>query len=303
MHSISTCWNSHRHTRGEDMLRELVDLGFDQVELGHGIRLSLMEGIQKFVDRGGVRITSLHNFCPLPVEVLGASPNCYEFTSHRPEERRRAVRLTRQTIDFAARLGATHVVMHMGRVPMRPVTGRLVDLAERGGFLGRRFVRLKLGGVRRREARAGLYLRRATEALAEVAEHAASRNIHLGLENRESYEELPSEREMDGLIESAESPFVGYWHDIGHAQIKENLAFLDHAAWLRRVRPHLFGCHLHDVRWPAGDHRPPFRGDIRYENLIPLMPRNCLFVWEMGPRRKREEIVAAREEWIRRFGP
>src|SRR5215470_10133039 len=99
MIAFSTCWNSGRHTAGDEMLREIkTEFGFDSIELGHGIRLSLMPGIQKMFDAGEVRFTSLHNFCPLPVEVLVASPNCYEFSAVSPEERERAVRQTFQTI-------------------------------------------------------------------------------------------------------------------------------------------------------------------------------------------------------------
>ena len=82
MISFSTCWNSSRHTAGDEMLREIKNkLGFDLIELGHGIRISLMPGIQKMFDAGEVRFSSLHNFCPLPVEVMSASPDCYTFSS------------------------------------------------------------------------------------------------------------------------------------------------------------------------------------------------------------------------------
>lgn len=302
MLSLSTCWNSHRHTRGESMLREIVDLGFRNVELGHGIRLSLMEGIQKFFDRGNVNITSLHNFCPLPVEVLTDSPNCYEFTSHQKHERERAVKLTMQTIDFAERLNAPFVVMHLGRVPMPDYTKQLIALAKDGQFLSRKFVSKKLEAVRKREALASLYLRRAQDCLARVADYAAAKNIHLGIESREAIEEVPTEREMPGLLDEINSPYVGYWHDIGHIQIKENLAFLDHADWLTRIRNRLFGCHIHDVIWPARDHRAPFLGDIDYRKLIPLIPKNALFVWEISPNRSKEEILKALDRWTAEFG-
>ena len=82
MLSFSTCWNSSRHTAGDEMLREIKNkLGFDLIELGHGIRISLMPGVQKMFDAGEVRFSSLHNFCPLPVEVMSASPDCYTFSS------------------------------------------------------------------------------------------------------------------------------------------------------------------------------------------------------------------------------
>ena len=130
--AFSTCWNSGRHTDGADMLKEIIDLGFDHVELGHGIRISLIPGIQKMHETGKVKFTSLHNFCPLPVEILAASPDCYRFSSRYPKERDRAVKQTFQTIDFAQRLGAPFVVMHLGEVPMKQVTDPLIKLARNG---------------------------------------------------------------------------------------------------------------------------------------------------------------------------
>src|SRR5271155_845598 len=144
MLSCSTCWNSDRHTDGRAMLEEILELGFERVELGHGIRLSLMEGIQKVHDEGRVTFSSLHNFCPLPIEITRSSPDCYQFTSHRASERERALKLTFQTIDFAERLGAPFVVLHLGRVPMERVTGKLLELANNGGYLSREFVKMKI---------------------------------------------------------------------------------------------------------------------------------------------------------------
>src|SRR5882672_10244743 len=125
MLSISTCWNSGRHTEGEAMLQELLDLGFDRVELGHGIRISLMEGILRYFQEGKVRISSLHNFCPLPIEITRASPDCYMFSSTDARERERALRHTFQTIDFAQRFGARFVVLHLGRTPLDEYTDKL----------------------------------------------------------------------------------------------------------------------------------------------------------------------------------
>src|SRR5213596_3876743 len=152
MISFSTCWNSGRHTAGDEMLREIkTELGFDLIELGHGTRLSLMPGIQKMFDSGQVRFSSLHNYCPLPVEVMVASPDCYQLSAVSAEERDRAVRQTFQTIDFAERLGAPFVVLHLGRVRMKPITDQLVDLAKNGGLLSRKFVRKKIKAVKKRE--------------------------------------------------------------------------------------------------------------------------------------------------------
>src|SRR5438105_14446663 len=127
-------------------------LGFELIELGHGIRISLIPGIQKMFDAGEVRFRSLHNFCPLPVEVLGASPDCYQFSSIYPQERERAIKQTFQTIDFAARLGAPFVVLHLGEVRIGQVTDSLIALVKKGKLLSREFVRKKLRAVEKREA-------------------------------------------------------------------------------------------------------------------------------------------------------
>src|SRR5229473_5447849 len=160
MISFSTCWNSHRHTDGGEMLREIVDLGFKRVELGHGIRISLMPGIQKMFEAGRIKFSSLHNFCPLPVEVLGASPDCYQFSAAYGKERDRAVKQTLQTIDFAQRLGAPFVVMHLGEVPMKPVTDSFIKLARKGELLSRKYVREKIRTEEKREAASDAYLER-----------------------------------------------------------------------------------------------------------------------------------------------
>jgi sugar phosphate isomerase/epimerase len=284
------------------MLREILNLGFERVELGHGIRLSLMEGVQRLFDRGVVQFSSLHNFCPLPIEITRSAPDCYEFTSHREAERERALKLTFHTIDFAARLNAPFVVLHLGRVNMGPITDELIALAEKGGLFSREYVRRKIDAVKTREQNAPVYLQRAKAALNRILEYAATKNVRLGIEGRFGYEEIPSEREAPAILDELNSPFAGYWHDFGHIQTKHNLGFLDHYEWLSTIRSRLFGCHLHDCAWPAQDHRAPFTGGIPYDRLIPLLPKETLFVWEMSPRRKADEIRTSLERWKAQFG-
>jgi len=285
------------------MLQEILDLGFERVELGHGIRLSLMEGIQKYFDAGKVTFSTLHNFCPLPVEITRPAPDCYQFSSPRDGERERAVKLSFQTIDFAKRLGAPLVVLHLGRVPLEPYTDELVALAEAGEHLSRKYVKLKLKAVEQREKKAAPYLQRAKECLLRIIEHAAQAGIKLGVEGRQCYEEIPTEMELTALLDELNAPdVVGYWHDFGHLQIKENVGFVDHAEWLAHISPRMLGGHLHDTEWPGRDHRPPFTGNIDYDRLVPLIPNPTLLVWEMGPRRKAEEITASLEQWKARYG-
>lgn len=284
------------------MLREIQEMGFERVELGHGIRISLMEGILRGLEKGIVQISSLHNFCPLPVEITRASPDCYQFSSPDQRERDRAVRQSFQTIDFAARMGARFVVLHMGRVDMADYTDKLIKMAEVGLHLSRGYVSTKLEAVKKRQSTAEGFLRRARECLTKIADYAGEKGITLGVESRHSYEEIPTEREMLALMNDFAVPHVGYWHDFGHVQVKHNLGYLDHVEWMEAIAPRLVGCHLHDTQWPGRDHQPPFTGDVPYEQLLALLPKETLFVFEMSPRRTREEIMEAREKWAAKFG-
>ena len=302
MLSISTCWNSGRHDDGEKMLQELLDLGFENVELGHGIRLSLMEGVQKMFDAGKVRFSSLHNFCPLPIEITRASPDCYKFSSPDERERNRALKHSFQTIDFAVRLDAPFVVLHLGRSPIDDYTDKLIRMAEVGLINSRGFVMEKLECIRKREAKSEGFVRRAVDCLHRVADYAGERGITLGVESRHSFEEIPNEDEMLDILEAFDVPHVGYWHDFGHVQVKHNLGFLDHVEWMEDVSPRLIGCHLHDTVWPGHDHMAPFSGDVEYDRLLPMIPKDMLYVFEMSPRRTVEEITESRDKWVKTFG-
>jgi sugar phosphate isomerase/epimerase len=302
MISCSSCWNSQRQKDGDVMLREIRGLGFEWIELGHGTRLSLMDGILKAFENEGFRFSSLHNFCPLPVEITRPAPDCYQFSSPRQAERDRACLLTRQTIDFAARLGARVVVMHLGSVPMGGVMKRLIEMVKAGGLFSGEYTKLKLAAVREREEKAAPFLKRVKECLMPLVDYAGGKGVKLGIEGRFGYDEIPTEREVLQLIEEINAPHVGYWHDFGHIQVKHNLGFVDHFEWLSTIRHRLVGCHLHDTIWPAGDHQAPFTGGIEYDRLIPLLPKDTLFVWEMSPRRTAEEITTSLAAWKEKFG-
>jgi sugar phosphate isomerase/epimerase len=302
MIACSTCWNSGRHTEGIAMIQEILDLGFDYVELGHGIRMTLVDGILRMVEQGKVKISSLHNFCPLPVEITRSSPDCYQFSSGNPPERDRALRHTFQTIDFARRLGAKYVVLHMGSVRMDDYTDRLLRLAEVGLHTSNQFIRTRLEGLRKRAAGQEAAFHRSLHCMQKIYEYAAERKIKLGIESRHSFEEIPSEQEMEILLNEFPAPVAGYWHDFGHVQVKHNLGFLNHTEWLQKVAPRLIGCHLHDTAWPGRDHMAPFTGDVKYDELMALVPAGTPFIFEMSPKRTKEEITTALAKWRERFG-
>ncbi|HZE64869.1 MAG TPA: TIM barrel protein, partial [Pyrinomonadaceae bacterium] len=230
------------------------------------------------------------------------SSDCYKFSAASPEEREAAVTQTFQTIDFAARLNAPFVILHLGQVNMPPVTDRLIAMAKAGEYLSREYVRMKISAVQEREKIAPECLQRVKNCLRRIIEYATPKNVKIGLEARRDYEQIPTERELAELLDEMNSPQLGYWHDFGHSQIKENLGFIDHAEWLHAVGPRAFGCHVQDCIWPARDHQPPFTGGVDFEKLVPLLPTNCLLVWEMNANRTADAIQQSVRLWKDRFG-
>ena len=283
------------------MVEEILDLGFRRIELSHGMPAPLFEGVLEAKKKHRFSISSVHNFLPSPVEIRADDPDCYEFTSHRPADRKRAVRLTRQTIDWAEKLNAPFVVVHCGRIRSLDLTAGLRNMVEDGKYLGRKYVRSKLAAVQKRERVGEIYVQRVLECLTDVVDYAGSKGIKIGIENREYYEAVPTERELVTFLRRLDSAHAGYWHDFGHAQIKHNLGLLNHRQWLETAAPLAFGCHVHDVRWPFRDHCVPFSGEIDYENLLPLFPKSCVMVFELSPRTPVEDVRPALERWTTTF--
>jgi sugar phosphate isomerase/epimerase len=293
--AFSTCWNSTYHQRGDQMLQEIVALGFRSVELGHGIRVPLVDGIRRFIADNQIDVTSVHNFCPLPVDIMEAAPDCFQCTSHRSSERARALRHTLETIDWAAKLAVKRVVLHLGSVPMTKWSRRLLNHLYTGKASDQEYLKLKEKALRKRSKID--YYSRVAEWLSKIAEHAKQAGIRLGIENRIGIDTFPSEEEFRRLFMDFGTDVLGYWHDFGHAQVRHHLALLDHREWLTEMLPYLLGCHVHDVKYPDHDHQALFTGEIPFAELIPLVPASAPLVWELNPNVTPAEIGVALQRW------
>ena len=283
MYSFSTCWNSARHTDGRAMLWEIRELGFDYAELSHGIRLSLVPGILAAVDAGEIKISTLHNFCPLPVGIEKPSPNLFEFSSDRDRDRQLALKHTLNTFEFARRVGAPLVVLHFGSMDLKDYTGKLTELLERGEKGSPKFLKVVAEAQAAREAKKKKAYDCSRDLLRELVGEAKHRGLKLGIEIREAVEELPIESDFAALLKEFPAP-VYYWHDVGHAQIKADLGFIDHAAFLAERADRLAGFHIHDVKFPARDHFPPGGGDVDFAALQPSVKPEHIKVFELSPK-------------------
>ena len=100
---------------------------------------------------------------------------------------------------------------------------------------------------------------------------------------RQALEELPADEDFKTFLQEFPSPNIVYWHDTGHAQIKENLGLIHHASFLESLTPRLAGFHVHDVIFPDRDHAAPGTGTIDYAALKPFVKPEHIKVFELNP--------------------
>ncbi|MBL9215716.1 MAG: sugar phosphate isomerase/epimerase [Opitutaceae bacterium] len=283
------------------MLREMADLGFAWVELSHGIRITLVPGVLKAVEEGVVKVASCHNFCPLPTGVAHAAPNLYVPSARDPRERDQWLRHSRRTIDFARQVGAAKVVLHLGAVefswfsPVRKVEAFLESRpgADLGGDEAYR--RALARAMDKLRGRMPPYWEKTLAGLRELLPYAAEKGVRLGFENREKFEELPLDDAHPALLRTLGAPEAcGYWHDTGHAHIKQNMALLDHRAHLEANAARAIGFHLHDVSAEGRDHQAIGSGRIDFEMVSGFWRPEHTLVIELSPRLTPDEVLASK---------
>ncbi len=272
------------------MLREMADLGFEYVELSHGIRITLVPGILRAVEEGVIKVASVHNFCPLPTGITQAAPNLFEPSSPHAREQEQWLRHTRRSLDFAAQVGARIMVTHLGSVrffwfhPGRKLreyqrTHAGANLREDAGYQ-----RLLPPAQARLRKRMGPFWDQTRRSLEAIRAYAIEKGVTLGLENREKFEELPIDADFPGFLAALTPEYPGgYWHDTGHAQIKQDLGLLAHRELLEANADRLIGFHLHDVDEDGRDHCPVGSGQIDFEMVASFWQPRHLLVLELSP--------------------
>lgn len=311
--ALSSCWLSHRHQDGYAMLQEMAGLGFEWVELSHGIRITLVPGILRGVEEGIVKVASCHNFCPLPTGIQHAAPNLYMPSTKDARERDQWLRHSKRTVDFAQQVGAKNIVMHLGSVEFfwsNP--GRKLDTyaeAHPDADLTKdeSYQKLLAKAVAKLRERKTVYWENVRAGLAELLPYAKAKGVALAFENREKFEELPMDEDHGDLLASLPADaLAGYWHDTGHAHIKETAGLLNHREHLATNAPRALGFHLHDVSAEGYDHQPIGSGKIDFAMVSEFWRDDHELVLEFSPRLTVEDVLVSKkrvEELIAaRFG-
>lgn len=284
------------------MLQEMAGLGFEWVELSHGIRITLVPGILRALEAGAVRVASCHNFCPLPTGVTHAAPNLYVPSSRDARERDQWLRHSKRSVDFARQFGARKLVLHLGHVeffwsnPGRKLAalaaGRSVEELRDNAAYQKQLAR----ALRKLRGRQPVFWEHTRASIAELLPYAAAQGVTLGFENREKFEELPLDADFADFMNAFPADAAaGYWHDTGHARIKEAMGLLDHRQQLEKNAARTIGFHLHDVSADGRDHQPIGSGEIDFEMVGEFWRPEHTLVLEFSPRLTVEEIQSSKQ--------
>lgn len=288
-------------------------MGFEYVELSHGIKITLVPGILKAVEDGVIKVATCHNFCPLPPGVNHAAPNLYLPSSEDARERDQWLRQSKRTVDFAVQVGAKKIVLHLGSVeffwlnPTRKAEAyydahTADDLSQNAPY--QKMVAKALAKLR---VRMPVYWANTKASLTELLAYSGPKGVQLAFENREKFDELPLDADHPELITALAKPGAcGYWHDTGHAQIKHDMGLLNHREHLEKNAANLIGFHLHDVSADGHDHQPIGTGKIDFEMVSSFWRPEHTLVLEFSPRLSPAQILASKERveelLAKRFG-
>jgi len=285
--ALSTMWAIGQFSRLADFFTAGKELGFTRFELNHAINSAMLDGLSL-----NGAITSVHEPCPADISTMELKRHNWLISAPDEERRRQGVLATRRSIDLAHELGAQAVIVHPGRVDIDPtLEATLVDLYKAGKSHQPEYAQAKERLVAARAAQAGANLRSVRRSLVELAGYAAQKGIRLGVENRFHYQEIPSPDELDELLNLGLGEAVGYWHDVGHAQVLEHLGFASHEEWLQRFAGQMIGIHLHDAVGVT-DHLVVGLGQVDWELVIRYLPASALRTCEFQPFNSPQQVAA-----------
>jgi sugar phosphate isomerase/epimerase len=292
MISVSTSWNADVCESGKTIVAQILKAGVKNIELGFSIDESKLEEIVESKKNNLIRVSSVHNYCPvLPGYKPGSfTPDIFSLSSPDDSQREKAIFLTKRSIDTSKIVGAEYLVLHAGRVEMEQKTKELIWLYNSGQKDSNEYKALFESIQLQRQSEKGPYIEAVTKSLKTVLDYARLKGIKVCIENRFYYREIPTFEEI-GLFFEIFKDFenLKFWYDVGHAQVGENLGFTENIKFLKAYGDKIAGMHLHDVKG-THDHLVPSFGDFDFSLLKPYIKKHTIKVLEIHQPATAEQI-------------
>ena len=291
--SLSTMWAQQERFVADMHVfaREALALGYDAIEIAHSTASAPFERLLSYPD---VSISSIHAPAPLERDGANKANSSLNLASLDDGERRAAIDYTKKSIELTQQAGGRYVIVHLGGVgpAMFDAEKEMRRLYDSGTHDGARMEELRASCYEQRAEQAGPWLEQARKTLRELAAHAEAHGVALGIENRLHYHEIPLPAEGAWLFADYAPQLVGYWHDVGHAEVQARLGFVDKRLWLDTNGGRTLGAHLHDVTGLA-DHRAPGNGDVDWSYIASGLPAAALRVFEINQGQTPADVGAA----------
>jgi len=290
---LSTSWNAAGLNDGREIVEQIKGLGFRAIEVEYRVSSEAVAGIKEAVDSGDIQVLSVHNYTPLAAgeEATSRGGDKRNLASPVDSERREAVWLTLRSLELARKLGARALVLHLGETDIsRDYFGDLARVVEEEGVGSRSAEDLRWSVRVRRDIIKSRHLKAAMSSLRDLLPFAQAAGIVLGIENRYYFHQVPLPEEIPSMLDELRSPFVRYWHDVGHAYVMEALGFTSWAGTMEDLVASAFGVHVHDSVF-IRDHKAPGTGEIPLHSTLRLIPDEAIKILELASTVPRADIV------------
>ena len=300
--ALSTMWNYRKASGGEELMDQLLALGFTKTELNYRVKPEWLPGIERYIKEGRIRAVSVHNVFP---ETKGGRFGTDSVLLGYADEslRSQAVELSKRSIDWACRLGAGAVVFHPTEVPLSPeqydVPLKKMIAAHETDSEAYRTLRAEM--IEKRKAKP--YISQTLKSIEELCDYVTKNRlpVRLGMENRAMCHQAPIFSEFEIIAERFEGSPAGIWLDTGHAIMMMEMG-LQSLPLSERVRRNIVGMHIHDAV-DGLDHYAPctLPGDV----LAPFreyIQASLIKVLELSGRLAAQEILTGTDRFVAQYG-
>lgn len=293
--ALSTMYaQQERFADGAAFARYAAQAGYEAIEISHSTDAAKFLAI---IEADVLPITSVHQPAPRSVLPDGHGNGKLNLAALDDEERSAAIAHAKESIDWAGRVGAKRVVVHLGHVEaggeMFPEEYRMRRLFDSGHADDPEFAMARAAAIEQRRANVEPHLAAAQRSLRELVAAARPQGITIGVENRYHYHEIPHPAEYDLVLDGLDQSEAGYWHDTGHVEVLHRLGFIDRQEWLAANGRRVVGAHLHDVLG-IGDHRAPGDGDVDWDYIVAGLKHLPQYTLEINQHQPDEQVIAAR---------
>ena len=291
MLGISTCWWENTSFQGDEIVSDILDLGFEGVELEYRISNSIYQQMKSHLNKT-LTVLSVHNFFPKPEEHANekGSGDFFLLSSTDRDERSMAVKHSIRTIEHADDLEAQAVILHLGHVDMPNPVAKFRELYDNKQMDQKMKLAMISEQKRIRETKYRKNLDAVLFSLEKLNQEAEKKGVFIGIENRYHFHEIPNFSEIGTILREFEGGKVGYWHDVGHAGAQENTGICQQKDLLDAYSEKMVGIHLHDVKG-LDDHLSPGQGEIDFAEILPFIKPHLIKILEIHSIVKREELL------------